>query len=211
LASFYHENGLFLYLRRFADSLKTKLFNVFISGHIKHSGKIKIHHTAQLIGLGHFRIGRNFKTGRHFRMEAITKYCGQNFDPKIIIGDNVGAVDFVQIAATHHVEIGDNVMLASRVYISDHNHGIYKGDRQSAPDTPPGERVLDFSKKVIIGDNVWIGQQVTVLPGVSIGKGCVIGAHSVVTKDLPADSLAAGIPAKVLKRFDTTLKQWVSV
>jgi lipopolysaccharide O-acetyltransferase len=144
-------------------------------------------------------------------MEAITRYGGQRFEPQIIIRDNVGAVDFVHIAATCYVEIGNNVLLASRVYISDHNHGIYTGDAQSDPNDPPGKRPLDSDKKVIIGDNVWIGQQVSVLPGVSIGEGCVIGANSVVTKNIPAYSLAVGNPAKVIKRFDKVSGKWTSV
>ena len=68
-----------------------------------------------------------------------------------------------------------------------------------------------IENEVVIGDNVWIGDNVTVLPNVHIGKGCVIGANSVVTKDIPDNCIAVGIPAKVIKKFDYKEKKWVRV
>ncbi len=211
MASFYSDNGMFLYLQRIAQSIKSRLFNFLISGHTNYSGRLKIHPSAKLTGLKHFSLGKNFKTGKHFRMEAIASFGTQIFKPQIIIKDNVSAVDFVHIAATNYVEIGNNVLLASRVYISDHNHGIYKGENQSDPDQPPGNHLLDSEQKVIIGDNVWIGQQVSILPGVNIGKGSVIGANSVVTGNIPPYSLAVGAPARVIKIFNREQKQWINV
>jgi lipopolysaccharide O-acetyltransferase len=64
---------------------------------------------------------------------------------------------------------------------------------------------------VVIGDNVWIGESVCVLPGVSIGEGCIIGALSVVTKSIPAYSIAVGSPARVVKQFDFEQNKWKKI
>ena len=107
--------------------------------------------------------------------------------------------------------IGNNVLLASKIYISDSIHGSYVGNESdSHPDIPPIERILT-SKKVEIKDNVWIGEFVSVLPGVTIGKGAIIGANSVVSKDIPDYVIAAGIPAKPIKKYNFETKKWERV
>lgn len=68
----------------------------------------------------------------------------------------------------------------------------------------PGDRV-------VIGDGSWLGKNVVVIGNVSIGKNCVIAANSVVTKDVPDYSIAAGIPARVIKRYDFDRKEWVKL
>ena len=62
--------------------------------------------------------------------------------------------------------------------------------------------------EVIIEDNVWLGEFVSVLPGVKIGKGAIIGSNSVVTKDIPANTIAVGSPAKVIKKYNFETKKW---
>ena len=76
------------------------------------------------------------------------------------------------------------------------------------PLIPPVERMLS-SEPIIIGDDVWIGEFVAILPGVTIGKGAVIGTLSVVTKDIPEYSIAVGSPAKAIKTYDFEKKEWV--
>jgi len=114
----------------------------------------------------------------------------------------------VHIAAGEKVVIGNDVLIASRVFISDLNHGSYSGEEQDSPLTKPNERLL-FTKPVHIKDNVWIGENVCILPGVTIGRGCVIGSMSVVTKSIPDYSIAVGIPAKVVKQYDFETNRWV--
>jgi len=90
--------------------------------------------------------------------------------------------------------VGDNVLIASKVYITDHDHGsITKEDLL----IHPAQRSL----VVYIDDDVWIGEGVIILKGVTIGKGAVIGAGSVVTKSVPSYSLILGVPAKVVKQL----------
>ena len=101
--------------------------------------------------------------------------------------------------------------MASRVYISDHSHGSYQMDGVlNAPHIPPNERPI-YSEEINIGDNCWLGEGVCILPGVTIGAGSIIGALSVVNRDIPANSIAVGAPAKVIKQWDQKTLCWKSV
>lgn len=84
------------------------------------------------------------------------------------------------------------------VLITDNGHGRSIAEESNIP---PLKRKTFSKGPVIIGKNVWIGDKATVLPGVTIGDGAIIGANSVVTKDIPANSIAVGIPAKVVKKI----------
>ncbi|MGN0151057.1 MAG: DapH/DapD/GlmU-related protein [Wujia sp.] len=126
---------------------------------------------------------------------------------ELVIGDNFTMGDYNQIEAMNRIVIGNNVLLASRIYIGDASHGIYKGIIQSSPDEIPSNRKIN-SLGISIGDNVWIGNGVTILPGVRIGKGSVIGAGSVVTKDVPDNCIVVGNPARIIKVYDSDKKKW---
>lgn len=141
-------------------------------------------------------IGNNFSSLYNLRLEAWDEYEGQKFSPEIIIGDNVCFNTDCHIGCINKVVIGNNVLLASRVYISDHFHGEINGDIKNVP---PTKRKLFSKGEVIIDDNVWIGEGVCILPGVTIGKNSIIGANAVVTKSFPPNSIIGGIPAKILK------------
>lgn len=157
-------------------------------------------------GRKYIKIGLNFTSGVNARIDSFNFFNKNN--PKIIIGNNVQINDSVHIAAVYSIIIGDNVLIASRVFICDHNHGIYSSLlNDSNPDIPPIDRYIDYSP-VVIGNNVWVGEQVSILSGVKIGDGSVIGANSVVTKDIPSYSIAVGNPAKVIKFFDFNMSVW---
>lgn len=149
-------------------------------------------------------INKGFTCGYYCRLESIqteTKYG------TIIFGENVKIGDSVHIASADSVEIGNNVLIASHVFISDLDHGKYNGDNQTSPNTNPDNRKI-FSKPVQIGNNVWIGENVVILKGVNIGDGCIIGANSVVTKDIEENCIATGAPATIIKKFNYKLKRW---
>jgi len=153
--------------------------------------------------------GQGFTTGVGVRMDAFSRV---NVNAKlIIIGDRVQINDYVHIGAIELVSIGNDVLIASKVFISDHNHGRYNQiDYMSTPDVAPLDRPL-FSSPVIIEDKVWIGENVCIMPGVTIGKGAIIGAGAVVTHNIPAESIATGVPAKVIKLYNRELKEWLKV
>ncbi|MCD8410901.1 acyltransferase [Tenacibaculum finnmarkense] len=119
----------------------------------------------------------------------IEPYCRLNGDSKILFGNN-----FYVNAGCHFlgdIIIGDNVMFGPKTVIWGRDHGIKK-------DMPMN--LQEHTKKpIIIGNDVWIGAQVTILKGVKIGNGVVVGAGSVVTKSLPDFAIAVGNPAKVIK------------
>jgi len=157
----------------------------------------------------HIQIGKSFTAGRNCRFEG-TANIPKGFKT-LLIGDNVQMNDFVHITAGERVEIQSNVLIASKVYISDTVHGSYgKHDVHSDPMIPPSERPL-ITLPVVIEENVWLGDSVCVLPNVTIGKGSIIGANAVVTKSIPPFSIAAGIPARVIKKYNFDSKQWESI
>lgn len=149
----------------------------------------------------------NLTTGVNLRIDLINT---KNKIATLYIGKNVQLNDYVHIAVSDEVSIGDNTLIASKVFISDHNHGLYTGSNQSNPNEYPINRILN-SKKVVIGKNVWIGEYVCILPGVTIGDGAIIGAMSVVTKDIPKNSIAVGSPAIVIKEYDLINQIWVKI
>lgn len=151
--------------------------------------------------------GRNLTTGKGCRIEAYPN----GDDVVLMFGENVQINDYVHITATIGVIIGNNVLIASKIYISDCNHGSYKGNiNDSSPNSIPIIRKL-FSEKVVINDNVWIGESVSILPGVTIGEGSIIGANSVVTNDIPPNVIAVGSPAKAIKKYNFELQNWEKI
>lgn len=155
------------------------------------------------------KIGKGFTCGPGLRMDAFPQ--SPTKEALLRIGADVQMNDYVHIAAAKSVIIGDRVLIASKVFISDHDHGCYSGSGpQDSPLTPPAERSL-CCLPVVIEDDVWIGEFVAVLPGVTIGRGSIIGTHSTVTKSVPAYSIAVGSPARVMKQYNFVTKTWEPV
>lgn len=152
-------------------------------------------------------LGKGFRTGYRCRIEAFGDRNSHSI--KIDVGENCHIGDNVHIAAIEKVRIGDNCLLASHIFISDSSHGSYHGEAQDSPASRPEERKL-VSSPVSIGNNVWIGENVSVLMGARIGDGCIVGAGSVVTKSFPDNCIIVGSPAKIIKRFDQTTETWVA-
>jgi len=158
-------------------------------------------------GKSHIQLGKQMTCGTGCRFEV---YADRSAGKVLVIGDNVQINDYVHIAAIHSVKIGDNVLMASRIYISDVLHGNYNGSSPEADSTPESIakcRPLSY-KDVVIEDNVWVGEGVCILPGVTVGRCSIIGANAVVTKDVPANCIVAGNPAHVIKRYNNTTKCW---
>ena len=137
------------------------------------------------------------------------RFCRFDLDggkKTLFIGDNCEMGDMTHIVAHEHVEIGNNVLIASKCFISDTSHGVYNGETQDSPDVPPNKRKL-VAKPVKIGNNVWIGENAVILAGAEIGDGCVIGANSVISKKIPQKSIVVN-NSVVIKTWDNTAKHW---
>lgn len=146
-------------------------------------------------GMKYISIGQNFSSLPGLRLECIEDYFeGQHFTPQLIIGDNVSFNYFCHVGCINKIIIGDNVLIGSFVLIIDHSHGSL-----DMVDIPMINRQLLSKGPVVIEDNVWIGEHACILPGVTVGKGSIIGANAVVTKDVPPYSVVAGVPGKIVK------------
>jgi acetyltransferase-like isoleucine patch superfamily enzyme len=115
---------------------------------------------------------------------------------RVRIGEGTFLNLCVMVAAVELVEIGSHCMFANGCFVTDGNH------RFDDPDRPVTWQGFTTKGPTRIGDNVWCGANVVITSGVTIGERSVIGANSVVTGDIPAFSIAAGAPAKVLKQVE---------
>ncbi|MGQ0627762.1 MAG: acyltransferase [Phycisphaerales bacterium] len=134
------------------------------------------------------QLGDRVSLDNHIVLLCVGPQTGKR---KIVIGDMVYCNRFTMFDASELVEIGNDVMIGPHCYITDHDHGIEPG--QSVHTQPLR------SAPTRIGTGCWIGAQVTVLKGVTIGDGAIVAAGSVVTRDIPAGCVAAGVPAKVMR------------
>ena len=149
-----------------------------------------------ILGPQYIEIGNNFYSHARLRIEALDSDIGHVYRPEIAIADNVMLNFDCHIGCINKIIIGNNVLIGSQVFITDHSHGEIA---QSSLRMPPGHRTLVSTGPVIIEDNVWIGEGVAILPNVRIGQNSIVGANAVVTKDVPRNSVVAGVPARVIR------------
>lgn len=149
---------------------------------------------------GGLSIGDGTIINMNSRIQNYPSYFAPSTGPHIYIGSHCNIGYYFTILNASTVTIGNNVLIASHVMISSENHGM-------DPDLDYVSQPL-ISKPVTIGDGCWIGEKVCILPGVTIGKKCIVGAGSVVTKSIPNYSMAVGNPAKIIKHYDFDKHKW---
>lgn len=170
--------------------------------------------------IGFKKIGKNSRIISPLRLDGINKIeIGNNVtirakawlcalkiaeNPKLFIDDGSYVGHFFHCIAYNSVYIGKKVLIADKVFITDNSHGFSDGL------TPYIDQPVFSKKGITIGDGSWIGENVSILAA-NIGKQCIIGANSVVKKDIPDYSIAAGNPAEILKTYDLKTKIWVRV
>lgn len=203
----YKNNGLLLTCTIYFRKIINKLYNCIIIGRTDTS----IDSRSKIIGFKGIKIGHNFYAGQGLWLEAVSDKNEKLKTTKLTIGNDVSFSDFNHIGAFNFIKIGNHVLFGSKCYVTDHNHGIYQGNQQSNIDVAPENRKLTKDGTVIIEDNVWLGDNVVVLPNVTIGYGSIIGAGAIVTKSIPAECMAVGAPAHVIKRWNRELKIWENV
>jgi Acetyltransferase (isoleucine patch superfamily) len=175
------------------------LYTFWLASEFNNLGKNSlIEKPLYLKGGKYMSIGENFNALERLRLECWDNYQGEKFTPQLTIGNNVSVNYNVHIGCINQISIGNNVLFASNIFISDHQHGFI--DTRDS-NVPPLARNLYSKGPVIIEDNVWIGENVAILPNVTVGKGCIIGANAVVTKSFPENCVLGGNPAKIIRKL----------
>jgi len=159
---------------------------------------------AKIVGAKRLTIGH----GAQIMPQAMIVVHGSG---RMEIGERTTISMYSRVAALGYVKIGNNVAMGPHVFIADYNHKYRDINRpikfQGNAFTP----MPDGQPNIQIGDDAWLETNVVVVGNIRIGKHSVIGANSVVTKDIPDYSVAVGSPAKVIKRYDFGKSEWVKV
>ena len=151
---------------------------------------------SMLRGQKYITLGSNLYIGKGVVWELYDSYKDQTFTPSLTFGDGCSFGDGGHITCINRVSIGNGVRMGRKVFITDNSHG---STDFSQLDLPANQRPMYSKGPVVIGDNVWIGEMTCIMPGVTIGRGSIVGANSVVTKDVPEYCVVAGNPAKLIK------------
>lgn len=190
-------------LRWYRDALYT----MWIGNHIGSIGNTsRIFYPCKLWGGGSksISIGENSVIQGYCILGCWIRYNNDTFTPTITIGDNCNIGEHTHISSINKIMIGNGLLTGRYVYIGDNSHGGFTAEEATIP---PINRKLCSKGEIVIGNNVWIGDKVTILGGVHIGDNVIVGANSVVTKDVPSNSIVAGIPAIIIKQLDICQNQ----
>ena len=149
------------------------------------------------------RFGRDVVARTGLIISPITRHGQTQYTPRVEIGDGCYLGRYCFLSCIDHILIGRNVVLSDYVYITDVTHGM----------TPGAGHILEqplLSKgPVVIGDDCFLGYGVRVMPGVTLGRNCIVATSAVVTRSFPNFTMVAGIPAQPVKRFDPTTATWL--
>lgn len=183
------------------NSLYLRFFKLFISSKFKFFGnKSSLLFPLKISGLENISVGNHVNIAYKTWLAAIPHTGAKTCE--LVIGDGTCIGNFNHIYATNSIVIGNNVLTADKVYISDNLHSY------EDITVPIMHQPIKQINTVIIGDGCWLGENACVI-GAKIGKNCVIGANSVVTKDIPDYCVAVGAPAKIIKRFNLDQQIWI--
>jgi acetyltransferase-like isoleucine patch superfamily enzyme len=157
----------------------------------------------RISGVKHISIGRNCFFGSGLILVAVEELHGRRHEPMCLIGDGCAFGEDFVLSCTSRIMIGNNVLASTRVFIADSYHGYEDTGRAILNQPMAGDA------SVIIGDGSFLGIGCAVLPGVTLGRNCVVGANAVVTKSFPDFSVVVGNPARLIKRYDPVVEKWV--
>lgn len=203
-------NGVTFFVREILRRTMIVIRRSLIFRRIKSAG-LTLGPRCNLRGLAYIKIGKNFRVMEGLWLEAHDRYKDQELNPRVIIGDDVSVSRWCHVSAIEYIEIGSRTLLGSNVYIADHNHGTYAGIEQSDPNVPPATRPLGGGGPVIIGEDVWIGNNAVLVGPLNVGRGAIIAANSVVTRDVSVNTIVAGVPARPIKGFSAASGEWEAI
>lgn len=178
---------------------RAKLYSNWMRNFVGSCGeKVFFGNKTSVVGGKFISIGGKTIFGAHTMLSAWSERNGIKYNPRIIIGEDCHIGYSNHITSIHKVTIGNGVLTGMYVVITDNSHGTITSD---ALHLPPNRRPLISKGAVTIGNNVWIGDKVSILAGVNIGDNAIVGANSVVTTDVPANCVVCGAPAHIIKRL----------
>jgi acetyltransferase-like isoleucine patch superfamily enzyme len=182
--------------------LRTRLYTLLIASQFREFGVgSRISPPFRFYGLSRMNVGEDVIVHRDCWIQSPLGH-GDEKSAKLIIKSHAGIGMGAHISAARQIIIGEYVLLARNVYISDHAHAF---EDINAPIMHQG---INNIAPVSIDRHTWLGQNVVVLPGVTIGQHCVIGANSVVNRSIPEFSVAVGSPARVVKQYNHSTGHW---
>ncbi len=182
------------WLKRFGNLV----YSLWLQNSFKLATGVHFQSPTEVVGGKNISIGANTYFGSDLELHAWDQYKKVKHTPIITIGTGCSFGKYNTITCSNQVKIGNNLLTGRRVTISDNNHGDTESQTLLLP---PLERPLvEKGDGVVIGNNVWIGDNSIILSGVELGDGVVVGANSVVTKSFPAYCIIAGNPAKIIKQ-----------
>ena len=162
---------------------------------------IDIH--ARVVNAHRIKVGNDFYLGEDSIIHVGEVDKSGTYDAVMTLGNRVTFNRRCTVYCFERIDFGDDVIIASDVFISDTSKGI---------DARESYRYQHFeTKPVSIGSHAWVGEKAIVLPGVKIGEHAIVGAGSVVTKDVPAYTMAVGNPARVIKKWNMDMALWERV
>ncbi|MDQ0903913.1 DapH/DapD/GlmU-related protein [Paenibacillus sp. V4I7] len=170
----------------------------------KHIGKKTVIYQPNLLsGLRNMSLGDRVIIFANSRIELIENYMNNKYKPNFVMGNDSQIHQNCHITCAGNISIGNNVIITANVTITDIIHPY---EDTNMP--------INFQEikvgEVNIGDQTYIYNNAVILPNVKIGKHCVIGANSLVNKNIPDYSVVVGNPARIIRQFDNTIKQWIN-
>ncbi|ABQ27348.1 acyltransferase [Geotalea uraniireducens] len=193
------------YLNKLSNLYVTIKTSLFYKLFVKHMGRrCLINKPILFSGLKNWSLGSRVIIFKNCRIEVLGAYGSQTFSPEFIVGDYTQIHQNAHITCAKNITIGKNVVITSNVTITDINH-LYDDI-----EIPINLQKIEV-RPVSIGDQTYIYNNSVILPGVSIGKHCIVAANTVVAQNIPDYCLVAGTPAKLIRRYNHNSNEWEKV
>jgi acetyltransferase-like isoleucine patch superfamily enzyme len=162
---------------------------------------VQIKNPCRILGRKYIYLGDNVSILDYARIEAIEQWNDKRYSPKIIIGNNVSIGQGLHLTCANEVEIQDGCEITPYCMITDIDHGYDDIEKSVSKHNL-------IVNKTLIGRNAFLGTGAKIMAGVKIGEHSIVGANSVVTKDIPDYCVAAGVPARIIKRYNFETESW---
>lgn len=164
--------------------------------------RVEVARPARWLSPARITVGSDVTIRGNSLFNPIVRYADQDYPANITLGSTLYLGENVHLAAMGHLIIEDGCVLSDYVYINDAMHGF---DFDAGPIM---EQTIGSKGDIRIGRRCFIGYGARILSGVMLGEGCIVGSNAVVTRSFPPYSMIGGVPARLIKRFNSETKTW---